>query len=444
MTDTPSVRTLATRVVRTLVDAGFATFYVGGSVRDSLLGRPEKDIDIATAATPAEVLDFFPDAERVGAHFGVVLVKDGSVSVEVATFRLDGVYENGRHPTSVQFTTDIREDVNRRDFTVNALVRDQDGTLHDFVDGRRDLELGVIRTVGHPHFRFKEDALRMLRAVRFAAQLNFRLADETFIGIRDKAASIVKISAERTRDELSCILTSGRASYGIDLLRQTDLLRYILPEVEALVGVQQNALYHPEGDVYTHTHGLLQKLEPGCSLTLALAALLHDIGKPATLGSKLGEPTFHGHEEVGAEIAAKILARLKYPIDVIETVRNHVADHMRFRVAREMRRSKLYRFLRQPNFQELLALHRLDALSGSGNLSSAEFVENVLAEVPPEKISPARLLTGRDLIDLGLTPGPQFGDILESLETEQLEGRITDREQALEYVQSRLSAGVWA
>lgn len=436
-----STAPLHTRILHTLNDAGFESYLCGGYVRDTLLDRESKDIDIATAATPEDVLALFPYSDFVGAHFGVVLVKDeGGETVEVATFRLDGAYKDNRHPLSVKFTTDVREDVKRRDFTVNAFMMDSKGTVHDFVGGLGAIQSRVIATVGVPEKRFEEDALRMLRAIRFACVLDFTIEERTFEAIKSCAHLIRQISSERVRDELNRILTSGRAALGIQLLLDSKLLECFLPEVKDLVGCNQNPVYHPEGDVYTHTLGLLERLEKGCSLTLALAALLHDIGKPATLAYKDGLPTFHGHEDVGAEMVSPILARLKYPTDVIEVVRAHVAEHMRFRVTQEMRRGKLYRFLRQPNFPELLALHKLDASSGSGNMKNAEFVESILNSVPPEKISPPKLVTGKDLIDRGLKPGPKFSVILEALETEQLEGRIASKPEAIAFITDFLAA----
>jgi poly(A) polymerase len=427
------------RILNILYDAGHEAYLVGGYVRDTLLHRSSKDIDIATAATPTQVQALFPDSEWVGAHFGVTLVKDGAETVEVATFRLDGAYSDSRHPDSVEFTADVREDVKRRDFTINALAMDLCGEVHDHVGGIRHLRDRLIVTVGDPDARFLEDALRMLRAVRFACQLDFTIEARTFEAIQRNASAIRQISAERIAQELNRILLSGRAAYGVQLLQSSGLLDLILPEISAMIGVRQNALHHPEGDVFTHTMGLLSQLQVGCSLTLALAALLHDVGKPTTAGVKDGQPTFYGHEDVGAEMVGPILSRLKYPSEVIQVVSAHVAEHMRFRVAQEMRPSKLYRFIRQPHFEELLALHRLDATAGSGNLTNAEFVEGVLAQVPPESMHPPRLLTGKDLIDLGLKPGPQFRVLLDALETEQLEGRIADRAQALAFIQSTTS-----
>jgi poly(A) polymerase len=422
------------RILTILSASGHEAYIVGGHVRDSLLHRTSKDIDIATAATPDQVLALFPGSERIGAHFGVTLIKEGAEAIEVATFRLDGAYSDSRRPDSVAFTTDFREDVKRRDFTVNALAMDIAGNIHDLVDGSKDLRDRKIVAIGDPDVRFHEDPVRMLRAVRFACQLHFIIEDRTFASILRNAHLIKNVSAERVQKELNSILTSGAAARGIELLLQAGLLTLILPEICAMIGVDQNPTYHPEGDVYIHTLALLSQLEAGCSLTLALAALLHDVGKPAAADVKDGQPTFYAHEDVGAEMVGPILSRLKYSSEVIDVVSSHVEQHMRFREVQNMRQAKLYRFIRQPNFTELLALHRLDSLAGCGSLEHAEFVESVLAEVPLEAIHPERLLTGRDLIEFGITPGPRFRVLLDALETEQLEGRVATRMGALCFI----------
>lgn len=421
-------------ILSALTDAGHEAYIVGGFVRDRLLFRESGDIDITTSATPDEVGAVFPESELVGAHFGVRVLKGYGFDIQIATFRLDGVYKDSRHPVAVEYTKDVREDVKRRDFTINTILMDRNGVTHDYQGGQADLIHKLVRAVGYAPQRFSEDGLRMMRAVRLACRLDFDIETHTFLAIRYYADTIVNISTERIREELDKILTSGEAERGIRLLDHTGLLRHILPEFVALFGVKQNPVHHPEGDVYEHTMGLLRRLPKGCEITLALAALLHDIGKPATLGEKDGQPTFYGHEEVGAVMTREILTRLKYPTEIIERVVNNVAEHMRFRLVDEMRKSKLYRFLRQPHFDELLALHKLDSLSGRGNLRHAEFVERKLAEVPPEVIHPVRLVTGKDLISLGLEPGPAFKTILERIETEQLEGNISTHEEAMAFV----------
>lgn len=433
---------LHTRILHTLNNAGHSAYQVGGSVRDSLLRREPKDIEVATSATPEEVMALFPRSDFVGAHFGVVLVKDGDEQIEVATYRIDGPYTDSRHPRGVTFTRSIEEDVKRRDFTINAFAMSTDGVVHDYVGGLPDLKAKLIRTVGHPYERFEEDALRMLRAVRLACQLGFTIEATTFEAIKAYAWRVKHISAERVRDELNKILTSGRAAYGLRLLFASNLLVYTIPEAVHMHGCEQNSLHHPEGDVMTHVCGLLVKLPKDCSITLALAALLHDIAKPITqeFAEKDGQPTFHDHEHVGVGVAEKIMQRLKYPNEQIEIVKQLVDQHMLFRVVEEMRRGKLYRFLRQPIFAELLELHKLDALSGSGNLKHAQYVEHILSQVPPEKINPPKLLTGKNLIAIGLKPGPQFKTILEAVEEAQLEGQVTTHSQAMEFVANFLIA----
>jgi poly(A) polymerase len=432
--------TLYQRVLTSLEEAGFEAYIVGGYVRDSLLNRPSHDVDLATAATPDQIRAIFPDSEIVGAHFGVTLIREGAESIEVATFRLDGAYSDSRRPDSVAFTTDFGEDVKRRDFTIGALAMTSSGEVRDLVGGLKDLAARRIVAIGDPDVRFREDPVRMLRAVRIACQLGFIIEDRTMFAILRNAQLLKGVSIERVQKELNSILTSGAAAHGIELLLQSGLLVLFLPEVRAMIGVAQNPKHHPEGDVYIHTLKLLSPLEAGCSLTLALAALLHDIGKPATAGVKDGQPTFYGHEEVGAEMVGKILSRLSYSSDVIDIVRSHVAQHMRFMGAKDMRQAKLYRFVRQDNFGELLALHRLDCGAGVGKAENAEFVEKVLGEVPLEAIHPERLLSGKDLIDFGLKPGPQFRVLLDALETEQLEGRIATKQGALSFISGLVQA----
>jgi poly(A) polymerase len=425
-------------ILETLNQAGHKAFYVGGLVRNLKLGLAPKDIDITTSATPGQVKELFPCAAFVGAHFGVSLVKVEDEMVEVATFRTDGAYLDARRPSSVKFTTNVLEDLERRDFTVNALLMDVNGNVQDFVGGYADLENKLIRAIGDPDKRFKEDALRLLRAVRFACNLDFTIEANTFEAIRRNAALVLAVSAERLADELVGILTSGRAARGIELLQDSGLLAYILPEINRMRGVSQNPKFHPEGDVYQHTIGLLERLERGCSKTLALAALLHDVGKPGSYALKDdGQPSFYGHEELGEEVAGEVLRRLKLPGEVIDIVKSHVRQHMAFMSVRDMRKAKQLRFVGQPNFAELLELHKLDTSAALGNMEEAEFVEELLRSTPEQVVHPVRLLTGRDLIDLGLKPGPQFKAILEEAMVEQLEGRMVTREQALRFASGK-------
>lgn len=422
------------QVLEMLVAAGYESYFVGGCVRDYLLHRKAKDWDITTVATPDEVKIIFPDADFVGAHFGVSLIKTECGSVEVATFRTDGSYGDSRHPDTVTFTKDVKEDLQRRDFTMNALLMDVDGKVIDHVDGIQDLNKKMIRCVGDAEDRFREDALRMLRAIRFSCQLGFQIEESANLAIHSLRQRVQSLSAERIQQELNRILLSGRAATGIRWMDQTGLLMEILPEIYQLKKVPQNPLHHPEGDVFTHTLLLLKQLEKDCSLTLALVALLHDVGKHETLGWKNGQPTFYGHEENGAVIAERILRDLKYPNKVIETVVSHTANHMKFRLVKEMKKAKLLRFVRQPYFEELLQLHAYDAKAGSGNLDHYHFALHVLSTTPPEVLIPERLVTGEDMIAMGFTPGPIFKDILEGVETHQLEGKISTRVEALKFI----------
>ena len=433
---TLSSELLAHRVIRRLRAAGYKAWLVGGCVRDLLLGMHPKDFDVATDARPDLVAELFARSEQVGAHFGVVLVRENSAQVEVATFRSDHVYLDGRRPERVHFETDPRQDVLRRDFTINALLLDPDtGEVLDYVGGRADLEQKVVRAIGDPAARFSEDHLRLLRAVRFAARLGFHIESATMEAIGRLHASILKVSAERVRDELARILTEGGARYGFELLRQTGLLRDLLPEVAAMEGVAQPPEFHPEGDVWTHTLLLLEKLrEP--TLTLALGALLHDVGKPATF--RVAERIrFDGHDEVGVRMSRAIMSRLRFSHEQTERVAALVGQHMRFKDAGRMRESTLKRFLRQPYFAEHLELHRLDVLSSNRQLGNYELVKRRLEETPAEELKPPRLLHGDDLIAAGYAPGPAFGPMLAAAEDAQLEGLVRTREEALELVRRR-------
>jgi poly(A) polymerase len=428
---------LAVSIVRLLREAGYTAYLTGGCVRDLLLGRIPKDFDVATSARPDELLRLFPGAGQVGAHFGVVLVHEAGVQVEVATFRSDLEYHDGRHPDGVHFETDPRQDALRRDFTINALLMDPvSGEVLDFVHGRADLSTKLIRAIGDPERRFREDHLRLLRAVRFAARLEFEIEAETFAAIQRLAPLIQSVSAERVRDEIARILTEGAARRGFELLDSTGLLREVLPEVAALKGVAQPPEFHPEGDVWTHTLIMLDGLHDP-SITLALGVLLHDIGKPATF--RIAERIrFDGHVEKGIEIARILLNRLRFPNHVIEGVEALIGNHMKFMEVPRMRESTLKRFMRQPDFEEHMALHRLDCLSSHGGLENYEFVRRKQQEVPPEQLKPAPLLTGRELIAAGYKPGPIFGIVLSEIEDAQLEGRISTAEEALEMAREKL------
>ncbi len=407
-------------------------------MRDRLLGLKPKDFDVSTDAKPERISSYFPGSQLVGAHFGVILVtRPGGIHVEVATFRSEGAYSDGRRPDDVRFETDPALDARRRDFTVNGLMEDPlSGEVFDFVRGQADLKARVIRAIGEPERRFKEDYLRMLRAVRFAARLRFSIELETLAAIRGQAHCINKISAERVREELVRILTEGGARRGFELLDECGLLEQVLPEVKAFQGVQQPPEFHPEGDVWTHVLMMLDELDKPTP-ALSLGVLLHDVGKPPTF-TVADRIRFSGHAEVGADMARKILSRLKFPNDEIEQVTSLVANHMRFKDVQQMRLSTLKRFLCLPRFEEHLELHRLDCLASNGYTEAYNFVQEKLVEFRQEELRPQRLVSGNDLIAAGFKPGPGFRQALEAVETAQLEGDISTREQALALASSVL------
>jgi poly(A) polymerase len=368
----------------------------------------------------------------------VVLVREDGAQVEVATYRRDLEYRDGRRPEGVEFETDPKEDAIRRDFTINALLFDPvTSEVIDFAGGREDLDARIIRAIGDPEQRFREDHLRLLRAVRFAARLDFEIESRTFAAIQRLAPLVQSVAAERVRDELIRILTEGHARRGLELLDACGLVREILPEVAAMKGVEQPPEFHPEGDVWTHTLMMMEGLrEP--SVTLALGVLLHDVGKPPTF--RIAERIrFDGHVEKGVEIAHAILSRLKFPHQVIEGVEALVANHMKFMEVTHMRESTLKRFMRMPDFEEHMVLHRLDCLASHGGLENYDFVRRKQVETPPEKLKPAPLVTGHDLIAAGYTPGPRFGAVLREIEDAQLEGRISTKEEGLALARERMS-----
>jgi poly(A) polymerase len=438
----------AISTIETLRQHGFQAYLVGGCVRDLLLGREPADFDVATSATPTQVMETFPETYAVGAQFGVVLVPspggegaDGeegtskSYVVEVATFRSDLGYSDGRHPDEVRFTQDPREDVARRDFTINGMMLDPvTGEVLDFVGGRKDLEAKLIRAIGDPNRRFGEDKLRMLRAVRFSARFEYEIEADTLAAIQHLAKDIQLVSRERVRDELTKMLTEGHARRAFLLLDQTGLLKEVLPEISVMKGVKQPPEFHPEGDVFVHTLLLLENLPLPCPPTLAWGALLHDIGKPATFRVAPDRIRFDGHVEVGVKIAEEICTRLRFSNHDTDQVLSLVDNHMRFGHVTRMKESTLKKFMRLPGFDEHLALHRADSLASHGNLSTHDFLQNKLAEIPPENIRPSALMTGDDLIAAGYAPGPRFREILEAVEDAQLEGRLLSREDALEFV----------
>jgi len=435
-------REAALTLARRLKQAGHEAYFAGGCVRDVLLGREPKDYDIATSATPGEVLRLFPGANEVGAHFGVVIAKHAGHHVEIATFRTDGSYKDGRRPESVTFAT-AEEDAQRRDFTINGLFeRPETGEIVDFVEGVKDLRAGILRAIGEPAARFQEDALRLLRAVRFSTSLAFEIAPETSAALTANAGLLAKISPERIRDEFSKILRAPRRAWGLDLLVSSGLIRHVVPEVLALIGCEQPPEWHPEGDVYTHTRIMLDMLAPDPPLDLCLAVLLHDIAKPPTrtVDETGGRIRFNGHDAMGAEMAADILRRLRYPNAVVDAVVPMVARHMQFMHVQQMRTAKLKRFMSTPTFEGEMELHRVDCGSSNGFTDNYEFLQAKAEEFAAAPLIPPPLVTGRDLIGMGYAPGPRFKEVLEAVQTEQLEGRILDREPALRFVEELLAS----
>jgi poly(A) polymerase len=428
------LRTLATDLVRRLRDAGYETYFAGGSVRDQLLGREPVDFDIATAAPPDRVRALFPRTVAVGAQFGVVLVVEDGHPFQVATFRSDEAYVDGRRPTRVHFGN-ARLDAARRDFTLNAIFLDPfSGEVVDFVGGVRDLRAGVIRAIGDPYARIAEDRLRMLRAVRFAARFGFSIDAATMAAIVAAAPTVTDMSAERIGDEVVKLLTEGGACRGFELLAETGLLHAVLPEVDRMRGVAQSPDFHPEGDVFVHTLLLLAQLPAGASETLALGALLHDVAKPLCVGERDGRITFYGHTSEGARMAVEICRRLRRSRATWERVEYLVRDHLRLVQAPEMRLSTLKRMLRADGFDELLALARMDALASNRDLTYVEFCAERRAVLGEHEIKPPRLLGGDDLLALGYAPGPRIGEMLRALEEAQLEGRVRTRDDAARFV----------
>ena len=492
----------ALKIIAALRAAGYEAYLAGGCVRDLLLGREPKDYDVATSATPDVVLEMFPRTFAVGAHFGVVLVATGDgadtagtdtaeqdesryLVTEVATFRSDGAYSDGRHPDAVRYTISAVEDVRRRDFTINGLLLDPDrlfpqglkpgfiaafaarlkscpdtkqfqsnlseqfqgnlpGQFHknlraaviDHVGGLADLEAGIVRAIGQPELRFEEDHLRMLRAVRFAARFGFELDAATAAAMRRLAPKINLVSRERVRDELTKMLTEGCARRAFELLDETGLLAEVLPEVARMKGVEQPPQFHPEGDVWTHTLQLVGQLEVDCSFTLAWGGLLHDVGKPPTF-LRADRIRFNGHVDVGVAISAEICRRFRFSNDETRQILSLVENHMRFADAPRMKASTLKRFFRLENFPEHLMLHRMDCMAGSGNLDHWSFVNERYESMPEEAVRPQLLITGRELIAAGYRPGAGFREMLHAVEDAQLDGAISTPAEALALVRER-------
>ncbi|MEI8233245.1 MAG: CCA tRNA nucleotidyltransferase [Verrucomicrobiota bacterium] len=432
----------ARAVVRRLRDAGFLAFYAGGCVRDTLLGLAPKDFDIATSAPPHEVQRLFPRTIAVGAHFGVICVLQEGIPFEVATFRSDDAYIDGRRPTGVTYSTP-QLDAARRDFTINGLFFDPlGGEVIDYVHGREDLKAGILRAIGDPAQRFREDRLRLLRAVRFAAAFGFTIEPATWDALRANAAEIHVVSAERIREELVRIFTAPGRVRGFDLLDSSGLLAQVLPEITTLKGCEQPPQFHPEGDVYVHTRRMLELLPLETSVPLAFSVLFHDIGKPATFSRDPadGRIRFSGHDKVSAEMTFRVMERLRFSRDEIDATVEAVANHMVFKDVQSMRVARLKRFMARPHFADELELHRVDCASSHGMLDNYTFLLQKRDEFASEPLIPPPLVNGRDLLALGWKPGPKIGEVLEAVQTRQLEGALHTREEALAWVKSEYPA----
>ncbi len=430
---------IAKSIVRRLRDAGFTALYAGGCVRDTLLGKAPKDYDVATNARPEQVQALFPHTYAVGAHFGVVVVRESGENFEVATFRSDGAYVDGRRPDGVVFSSP-QLDAERRDFTINGLFFDPfEGKIIDYVNGQLDLSARVLRAIGDPVARFREDKLRLLRAVRFGAELGFEIHAATWDAVCQHAVDIHDVSAERIREELVRIFISPTRVRGFDLLVDSGLMEQILPELTALRGCEQPPQFHPEGDVFVHTRAMLGLLPERVSLPLVFSVLFHDIGKPPTFAvDETGRIRFNGHDKLGAEMTQRIMERLRFSNADTEAIVSGVANHMVFKDVKTMRIAKLKRFMARPGFADELELHRVDCTSSSGMLDNYDFIHQRIVEFANEPLIPPPLLNGNDLIALGLKPGPHFKGILEAAATLQLEGTLATREAALEWAKENL------
>ena len=419
---------------------GHIAYFAGGCVRDMVRGCAPKDIDIVTDARPEQVQRIFPRTHAVGAHFGVVVVIENEFQFEVATFRSDDVYLDGRRPTAVHFSSP-EEDAKRRDFTINGMFFDpENDTVIDFVGGRADIEAKLIRAIGEPPQRFTEDRLRLLRAVRFATTLDFQIEQKTWNAVVANAAAITQISAERIRDELVRIFLSPHRLRGWDLLDASGLLRAIIPEIEAMKGCAQPPQFHPEGDVFQHTRLMLELLPEKVSVPLVFSVLLHDVAKPPTASvDEAGRIRFNAHDRVGAEMTEQIMERLRFSRAEIDATVEMVRQHMVFKDVPRMRLAKLKRFMARPTFDDELELHRVDCASSHAMLDNYDFLIRKKEEFANVPIIPPPLVTGDDLIGLGMKPGPKFGEILEAVETRQLEGTLKSREEALDWLKQEYS-----
>ena len=436
-----SNKAAAVEIIGKLQEEGHVAYLAGGCVRDMLKGEIPKDYDIATSALPEQITSIFSKTREVGVHFGVVIVIKDNKAFDVATFRNDGSYKDGRHPEDVTFSTPD-EDTARRDFTINGIFFDPISQKYiDFVDGRSDIEKKVVRAIGDPDLRFQEDHLRLLRAVRFAARFNYEIEEKTWKSIKLNASGISKISKERVRDELTKILLNENRVLGFDLLVDSGLMEHIIPEILQLKGCEQPPQFHPEGDVFVHTRLMLSLLKDNPSIELGLSVLLHDIGKPATYSfdEVADRIRFNGHDKLGAEMSNQILRDLKFSNSIIEDVVQMVANHMTFKDVQKMRQSKLKRFMSRSTFSDEKELHRVDCLGSWGGLDNYDFLNEKMIEFDNEPIIPAPLLTGKDLIEFGWTPGPNLGETLNSVQDLQLEGTLNSKEEALEWVKANRS-----
>jgi tRNA nucleotidyltransferase/poly(A) polymerase len=429
----------AFEIVRRLTGKGFTALYAGGFVRDMILKLPDKgDIDIATRATPQQIHGLFGNVIGVGEHFGVMIVVENDIPFEVATFRRDEGVADGRHPQSVSFV-DAREDALRRDFTINGMFLDPlTDTILDYVNGRQDLEKGIVRAIGDPRMRFEEDFLRVVRAVRFAARFGFVIEPGTWAALKEKAPGIQRISAERIFQEMDKILAGPHPDKALAMLHESGLLAIILPEIEKCAGIEQPLEFHPEGDVLAHTVKALSLLDKPTQIC-AWSVLLHDIGKPETkvVADRI---RFSNHDVAGARLAERLLRRLKAPAALIEAVYEVIVNHMNFMNVTKMRLSTLKKFLARVTLEDELELHRVDCLASHGDISNLDFIRKKQAEMPVEEIKPPALINGKDLIGLGLTPGPLFGKILGEAYDLQLEDKLLTREAAMAWVRKNYPA----
>lgn len=439
-TATDNLKTAALEIVRRLQGAGFSAFWVGGCVRDMLLGRAPFDYDVATSALPEQIEGIFPRTIAVGKKFGVMVVVEASHQFQVATFRNEADYRDGRHPEKVTFG-DPAADARRRDFTVNGLFCDPvTNSLHDWIGGEADLKAKLIRTIGNPAERFAEDHLRLLRAVRFAAQLGFEIEPGTWSAIQENAPNIKSISAERIRDELKKLFSPPHAPRGLRLLNDSGLLGEILPELAATVTCEQSPDYHPEGSVFNHMLLMLQQMPPNADQSLPWGVLLHDIAKPITASKdpESGGIHFYGHEKAGAEMAEQILERLRFPRKQTEDIVQAVRCHMQFKDAMEMQKSTLRRLLMRPTFPLEIELHRLDCLGSHGNLDVYNFLLQSAKDLEEQPQIVPPFLSGDDLKRLGMQPGPAMGMLLAEVREKQLQDELRDKDEALKWVAQRL------